>query len=259
MRECRKMVASIDKQTRRRARLSVSRASPNPFCHRQKIVLTHGFTGFFTLPSFFKIFGKDVEILGYIKVYFSEQEKEILQQTANEQNLALSQLIRLQCKEVLNPTYAIMPSLLDAKDLAEHNGDKYIKVFLSESEHEKLQQAAQERGVRMSKLIYERLHAKTTPIEITYKTDDIYELITIITDTYRHLIGVAEGLMRRDTIFERDKERLLSLGYEIRDTLKEYVKQTYRNRNAIRKNAVRHMNKKIDATIKDLYANKENP
>ena len=111
----------------------------------------------------------------------------------------------------------------------------------------------------MSKLIYERLHAKTTPIEITYKTDDIYELITIITDTYRHLIGVAEGLMRRDTIFERDKERLLSLGYEIRDILKEYVKQTYRNRNAIRKNAVRHMNKKIDATIKDLYANKENP
>lgn len=44
--------------------------------------------------------------------------------------------------------------------------------------------------------------------------------------------------MRRNTIYERDKERLLTLGYEIRDTLKEYVKHTYHNRNAIRKNAV---------------------
>jgi hypothetical protein len=73
MRKCRKMVASIDKQTRRRARLSVSRASPNPFYHRQKIVLTHGFTGFFTLFTLLKYTRKDVEILGYIKVYFTEQ------------------------------------------------------------------------------------------------------------------------------------------------------------------------------------------
>ena len=65
-----------------------------------------------------------MEILGYIKVYFSEQEKEILQNAAKEQNLA------------------------------EHNGDKYIKVFLSEDE----------RGMRMSRLIYEKLHSTSTPI-----------------------------------------------------------------------------------------------
>ena len=110
-----------------------------------------------------------MEILGYIKVYFTEQEKEQLQQIANEQNLALSQLIRHQCDSILNPSYAIMSSLLDAKDLAEHNGNKYIKVFLSENEHKKLQIAAQEKGVRMSRLIYERLHATSAPIEITYK------------------------------------------------------------------------------------------
>lgn len=92
-------------------------------------------------------------IMGYIKVYFSEQEKEKLQETATKQNLALSQLIRLQCKEILNPSYAIISSLLDAKDLTNHNGDKYIKVFLSESEHSKLQFAAKERGIGMSRLI----------------------------------------------------------------------------------------------------------
>ena len=251
------MVASIDSWYQKWAHKSVYRASPNPFCLRKKIVLTHGFTGFFELSIFYKHKGKDVEILGYIKVYFSEQEKEILQNAAKEQNLAVSQLIKQQCHNILNPTYAIMPSLLNAKDLAEHNGDKYIKVFLSEDEHEKLQNIANERGMRMSRLIYEKLHSTSVPIEITYKTDDIYELITMITDTYRHLIGVAEGLMRRNTIYERDKERLLTLGYEIRDTLKEYVKHTYRNRNAIRKNAVRHMNKKIDTIIKEQYAGKE--
>ena len=140
-------------------------------------MLTHGFTGFIPLLLIFKTLRKDVEILGYIKVYFSEQEKEILQNAAKEQNLAVSQLIKQQCHNILNPTYAIMPSLLDAKDLANHNGDKYIKVFLSESEHSKLQLAAKERGIGMSRLIYERLHTKSTPIEIKYETDDIYELI----------------------------------------------------------------------------------
>lgn len=195
--------------------------------------------------------------MGYIKVYFSEQEKEILQEIATKQNLALSQLIRLQCKEILNPSYAIIPSLLDAKDLANHNGDKYIKVFLSESEHVKLQLTAKERGIGMSRLIYERLHAKSTPIEIKYETDDIYEFIAIITDTYRHLIGIAEGLMRRNTIYERDKERLLSLGYEIRDTLKEYVKLTYRNRNAIRRIAVRHLDKRIEQMMNEQIKNRK--
>lgn len=214
-------------------------------------MLTHDFTGFIPLSLIFKTLRKDVEIMGYIKVYFSEQEKEILQEAATKQNLALSQLIRLQCKEILNPTYAIMPSLLDAKDLAEHNGDRYVKVFLSENEHKKLQLVAKERGIGMSRLIYERLQAKSTPIEIKYETDDIYELIAIITDTYRHLIGVAEGLMRRNTIYERDKERLLSLGYEIRDTLKEYVKLTYRNRNAIKKTAVRHLDNTIEQTVNE--------
>ena len=193
--------------------------------------------------------------MGYIKVYFSEQEKEILQETATKQNLALSQLIRLQCKEILNPSYAIIPSLLDAKDLANHNGDKYIKVFLSESEHSKLQLAAKERGIEMSRLIYEHLHTKSASIEIKYETDDIYELIAIISDTYRHLIGVAEGLMRRNTIYEHDKERLLSLGYEIRDTFKEYVKLTYRNRNAIRRTALRHLDKRIEEAINEIYNN----
>ena len=72
-------------------------------------MLTHAFTGFIALSFILKTLGKDVEIMGYIKVYFSEQEKEILQETATKQNLALSQLIRLQCKEILNPTYAIIP------------------------------------------------------------------------------------------------------------------------------------------------------
>ena len=58
--------------------------------------------------------------------------------------------------------------------------------------------------------------------------------------------------MRRNTIYEHDKERLLSLGYEIRDTLKEYVKLTYRNRNAIRRTAIRHLDKKMENALKVL-------
>lgn len=193
-----------------------------------------------------------MEILGYIKVYLTDQEKEILQQTAKEQNLSLSQLLKIQCKNILKPTYQLLPSLLDAKEYAEHNSDKYVKVYLSEKEYEKLQLSAKEKGIGMSRLIYEALITKPIPIEIQYTTDDIYELISIITDTYKHLIGTAEGLWHRNVIFEHDKERLLSLGYEIRDTLKEYVTLTYHNRNAIRKNAIRHLDKKVEQTIHEF-------
>ena len=200
-----------------------------------------------------------MEILVTIKSYFSESEKEILEQTAKEQNISISKLVKQQCDTILNPSYKTLNALLDIEKISRHSSERFVKVYLSENEYEQLCKIATERNRSLSKIVYERLYEKHTPIEITYKTDDIYELITIITDTYRHLIGVAEGLMQRNTIFERDKERLLSLGYEIRDTLKEYVKHTYRNRNAIRKNAVRHMNKEIDAIIKDLYTHKENP
>ena len=190
-----------------------------------------------------------MEILGYIKVYFTEQEKEILRQTAKEQQLSLSQLVKIQCKNIFNPTYQILPSLLDAKEHTKHNSNKFIKVYLSEKEHEKLQLAAKEKGIGMSRLIFEALITKPIPIEIKYETTDIYDLIIMMTDTYKHLIGTAEGLWRRNLIFERDKERLLTLGYEIRDLLKKYVDLTYRNRNAIRKTAVRHLDKRIEKII----------
>ena len=200
---------------------------------------------------------KDVEILVTIKSYFSEYEKELLEQAAKEQNISISKLVKKQCEPITNPTYKSLDALLDIEKASGHSSERFVKVYLSEQEYQQLYEISLDRKCSLSRIIYEKLYSTSTPIEVTYKTDDIYELITMITDTYRHLIGVAEGLMRRNIIYERDKERLLTLGYEIRDALKEYVKHTYRNRNAIRKNAVRHMNKKIDAIIKEQYENKE--
>lgn len=192
-----------------------------------------------------------------IKSYFSEYEKKLLEQAAKEQNISISKLIKKQCEPITTPTYKSLDALLDIEKASGRSSERFIKVYLSEQEYQQLYEISLDRKCSLSKIVYEKLYSTATPIEVTYTTDDIYELITIITDTYRHLIGIAEGLMRRNTIYERDKERLLTLGYEIRDTLKEYIKQTYRNRNAIRKNAIRHMNKKIDAIINEQYADKE--
>lgn len=198
-----------------------------------------------------------MEILVTIKSYFSEYEKELLEQAAKEQTISISKLVKKQCEPITNPTYKSLDALLDIEKASGHSSERFVKVYLSEQEYQQLYEISLDRKCSLSKIVYEKLYSTATPIEVTYTTDDIYELITIITDTYRHLIGIAEGLMRRNTIYERDKERLLTLGYEIRDTLKEYVKQTYRNRNAIRKNAVRHLNKKIDAIINEHYTDKE--
>lgn len=187
--------------------------------------------------------------MGYIKVYFTDEEEHILRQAAEEQHLSLSQTIKVQCKNLLHPSNEILPSLLDSKMCAEHTSDKYVKVYLSEKEYTQLKLAAKEKGIGMSRHIYKALIAKPVPIEIQFSTDDIYEFIFKMRDTYLHLIGTAEGLWHRNIIYEHDKERLLSLGYEIRDLLKEYVTLTYLNRNAIRKTAVRHLDKKIEKII----------
>ena len=105
--------------------------------------------------------------------------------------------------------------MLDAEKCAEHTSDKYVKVYLSKKEYEKLQLAAKEKSIGMSRLIYEALITKPIPIEIKYESTDIYDLIIMMTDTYKHLIGTAERLWRRNLIFDRNKERLLTLGYEI--------------------------------------------
>lgn len=208
----------------------------------------------FLLFIFCKNNEKDVEILVTIKSYFSEHEKELLEQTAKEQNISISKLVRKQCEPITNPSYKSLDALLDITKASRHSSERFVKVYLSETEYQQLYKIAVDRKCSLSKIVYEKLYTTSTPIEITYATDDIYELITIITNTYRHLIGVAEGLMRRNIIYERDKELLLTLGYEIRNTLKEYVKQTYRNRNSIRQTAVRHLDRKIEAAINELYS-----
>lgn len=195
------------------------------------------------------------KITGYLKVYFTDQEEHILRQIAQELHLSLSQTIKVQCKNLFHPSNETLPSLLDAKMCAEHTSDKYVKVYLSEKKYTQLKLVAKEKGIGMSRLIYKTLIAKPVPIEIQFTTDDIYEFIFIIRDTYQHLIGTAEGLWHRNIIYEHNKERLLSLGYEIRDLLQKYVNLAYRNRYAIRKTAIRHLDKKMDKIINDSLKN----
>ena len=195
-----------------------------------------------------------MEILKFVKVYFSEQEQQLLKEMAKQQNISLSQLIKKQCLPLLQPSYETMSALLDLEDVPNHSSERFIKVYLSKQEYQQILETSQRKGWSMSRIIYERLHEKNIPIEIICQTEDIFELTNMISDTYKHLIGTATALMQRSIITEHEKNRILSLGYEIRDALQEYTKQTYRNRNSIRKNASKHLNKKLDKILNDLYS-----
>ena len=195
-----------------------------------------------------------MEILKFVKVYFSEQEQQLLKEMAKQQNISLSQLIKKQCLPLLQPSYETMSALLDLEDVPNHSSERFIKVYLSKQEYQQILETSQRKGWSMSRIIYERLHEKNIPIEIICQTEDIFELTNMISDTYKHLIGIATALMQRSIITEHEKNRILSLGYEIRDALQEYTKQTYRNRNSIRKNASKHLNKKLDKILNDLYS-----
>lgn len=195
-----------------------------------------------------------MEILKFVKVYFSEQEQQLLKEMAKQQNISLSQLIKKQCLPLLQPSYETMSALLDLEDVPNHSSERFIKVYLSKQEYQQILEASQRKGWSMSRIIYERLHEKNIPIEIICQTEDIFELTNMISDTYKHLIGTATALMQRSIITEHEKNRILSLGYEIRDALQEYTKQAYRNRNSIRKNVSKHLNKKLDKILNDLYS-----
>lgn len=184
----------------------------------------------------------------FIKVYVSKEEKECLKQIAKSEGLSISQFVKKQCEDYLHPTNHYVDTNLSLEMYDSARTHKIV-TFISEGEYNHLKRFADDRGWTISRFIREKLYEKKFSIEIKYETNDIYELIVMISDTYRHLIGTAEGLRHRNIIYEHDKERLLSLGYEIRDLLKEYVELTYRNRNAIRKTAVRHLDKQIEKII----------
>ena len=188
----------------------------------------------------------------YIKVYVSKEEKECLTRIAKNHHLSVSQFMKEQCEDYLHPRSQYLDTSLSLGMCDSVRTHKLV-TFVSEEEFKFLKKFADDRGCTISRFIREKLYEKKISIEIKYETGDLQELILMMSDTYRHLIGTAEGLMHRNIIYERDKERLLSLGYEIRDTLKEYVKLTYRNQNAIRKTAVRHLNKKIEKAINEVH------
>ena len=192
-----------------------------------------------------------------IKVCVSPEEKELLTKIAKDKHISVSQLIKDQCECYLHPTAKYTNTSLDIHMLNNNRSHKLV-VLVSDDEYEQLKKFADNKGWTISRYIREKLYEKTISIDINYDSYDIYELVAIISDTYRHLIGTAEGLMHRNIIYEHDKERLLTLGYEIRDTLKEYVKQIYRNRNSVRRTAIRHLDKKIENAINELYQNKNN-
>ena len=54
-----------------------------------------------------------MEILVTIKSYFTEYEKELLEQAAKEQNISISKLVKKQCEPITNPTYKSLDALLD--------------------------------------------------------------------------------------------------------------------------------------------------
>lgn len=180
------------------------------------------------------------------------EEKETITSIAKQKNISVTQLVKDTCINLLNPSTQMKDTSLDL-DKLKSNRSVRIVVYVSKEEFEQIQHSANEKGWTITRYVREKLYETNAPIHIDYMATDIHELSIMISDAYRHLIGTADALKLRSVLSEHDVNRIKNLAYEIKDALERCTTQAYRNRYAIRKTAIRHLDKQIEKAINDIY------
>lgn len=186
-----------------------------------------------------------------VKVYLNKEEKERLQMLSNEKNISVSQLVKEACEPLLQSEY--IPSFKMDNTSSDISRKRRYPIYLTDSEYTQLFEEAKKHNWTIAKVIREKLYDNSEGITITYEDDDIRELIVMITDTYLHLIGTADNLKERNLILPSDYERLKSYAYELKASLESCSKYTYRNRDAIRRTAIRHLDAQIQKAVQEKY------
>lgn len=187
-----------------------------------------------------------------LRIYVTAEEKEIITSIAKQKNISVTQLVKDTCINLLNPSAQMKDTSLDL-DKLKSNRSVRIVVYVSKEEFEQIQHSANEKGWTITRYVREKLYETNAPIHIDYMATDIHELSIMISDAYRHLIGTADALKLRSVLSEHDVNRIKNLAYEIKDALERCTTQAYRNRYAIRKTAIRHLDKQIEKAINDIY------
>ena len=187
-----------------------------------------------------------------LRIYVTPEEKETITNIAKQHHISVSQLVKDTCMNLFHPASQVQDTALDLEKL-KSNRSVRIVVYVSTEEFEQIQHSANEKGWTITRYVREKLYEKNAPIYIDYVATDIHELSIMISDAYRHLIGTADALKLRSVLTERDTNRIKDLAYEIKDALERCTTQAYRNRYAIRKTAIRHLDKQIEKAIKDIY------
>lgn len=186
----------------------------------------------------------------YIKIYLSEQEKQLLEGIAKEKDVSISKLCREQLKPLLSGN--ALSTEQSTADNTNHlqRYTQYVKVYFTEAEYQDLLSEAKK--MPLSKYVRKEFLARRNPINLTVYTEDIAALSIKVSGYIEQLHNFIAALAIRRQLYEADYERLIQIANDTKTALKDAAGAAKANRSSIRASGVRILRKEIQKAVETL-------
>ena len=188
----------------------------------------------------------------------SEKEKEILEKIAKENNVSLSSLITNQLNGLLdlyrdeeNETLVFSPGLYKEEEKKKIKREHRFEIVLSDEEYEylKKQQLSSSSSSLSSYIRDTLLSLGNNRFIFQINTNDLDEMNTTISEINMHINGFLGAMRFRDDIFPTDIERIKRYLEQINSTVEDTYRELQRNRNQIRQQGRKYLEKQINTIL----------
>lgn len=118
-------------------------------------------------------------------------------------------------------------------------GKTHFNLMLEPNISDKVEKKAMEMGMPKTQYIIHCIENQPAIPTITYQTDDLSDILDILSDVKRSLEGLTDGLVLTGSVTERDIQRLLEMNQQMNEQYLCLVQKFDKQRNQAAKTARR--------------------
>lgn len=114
-----------------------------------------------------------------------------------------------------------------------------FQVWVEPKRKQELVETASQQGMTLSEYILKCVDNQPAVPTISYQTDDLNDILDILSDVKRSLEGLTDGLVLTGSVTERDIQRLLEMNQQMNEQYLNLVQKYDSQRNQVAKTARR--------------------
>ena len=108
-----------------------------------------------------------------------------------------------------------------------------IQVWIDPKRKDELIETASQQGMNLSEYILKCVTNQPAISTITYQTDDLNDILDILSDVKRSLEGLTDGLVLTGSVTQRDIQRLLEMNQQMNEQYLSLVQDVYKRQQEV--------------------------